>query len=60
MKITRSASRRIARMATQIKICKIKNNVLSMITRSSYQVMVRKTKGIEEKPSGHLNKIRMK
>jgi len=60
LKVTGCASRIIARMATQMKICEIKNNVLSMITRSSYQAMVRKTKGIEEKPSGHPNEIRTK
>jgi hypothetical protein len=43
-----------------MKICEIKNNVLITITRSSYQVIVLKTKGIEEKPSGHSNEIRMK
>ena len=60
LRITRRAYRRIAWIATQMKICEIKNNVLSTITRSSYQVMVRKTKEIETKPSGHPNEIRMK
>jgi len=31
-----------------MKICEIKNNMLSTITRSSDQVLVRKTLGIEE------------
>ena len=31
-----------------MKICEIKNNVPSMTARSSYQVLVQKTYGIEE------------